>query len=94
MPEDNNTNGPLCHRKPDINYPCIWEYKVIGTDQQRLTEVILVACAPAAPQINLANVSSGGRYYSLNATLVVNSEEERLAIFKRLSDSPDVKMVI
>ncbi|MBT8354232.1 MAG: DUF493 domain-containing protein, partial [Desulfofustis sp.] len=23
-------------RKPDISYPCEWEYKVIGTDEQKI----------------------------------------------------------
>ena len=22
-------------RKPEISYPCLWEYKVIGTDEQK-----------------------------------------------------------
>ncbi len=49
---------------------------------------------PLCPTITLANVSSGGRYYSLKATLEIDSEEMRLNIFKRLQDSKEVKMVI
>lgn len=87
-------NRSFCQRKPDISYPCRWEYKVIGEDRQTLTEVIFAACAPAVPDIELSNISSSGRYYSLNATLTVADEETRLIIFERLQVHPAVKMVI
>ena len=89
-----NNNAPFCHRKPDISYPCQWEYKVIGKDRAVLEEIILASCAPATPVITLSNVSSSGRYYSLNATLVVESEEMRNAIFNRIQQHREVKMVI
>ncbi len=81
-------------RKPDIDYPCIWEYKVIGTDEEKLRAVIFAACAPEVPAISLSNVSSRGTYYSLNAVLQVKDEEMRLRIFTYLKNSPDVKIVI
>ena len=91
---DNKVSGPLCHKKPDITYPCQWEYKVIGEDREKLTELLIAACAPAVPAISLSNVSSSGKYQSLNAVLQVDSEEMRLKIFDRLQQSPHVKMVI
>lgn len=81
-------------KKPDIDYPCIWEYRVIGSNEKRLREVIYEACAPAVPSISLANVSSRGTYFSLNASLEVADEEMRLRIFDYLKNSPDVKVVI
>lgn len=89
-----NSQDSICHRKPDIAYPCVWEYKVIGTDIAKLEEIIIEACQPTTPSIALSNVSSKGRYYSLNAALRVESEEVRLAIFKRIMQHPEVKMVI
>lgn len=67
---------------------------MIGSDRERLEEIIISACAPLRPTITLSNVSSSGRYFSLNATLEVESEQMRLNIFKRLQDSKEVKMVI
>lgn len=81
-------------RKPDISYPCEWEYKVIGTDEQKLRAVILAACTPVVPTITLSNVSKKGTYFSLNAVLQVEDEEMRLRIFTYLKNSPDVKIVI
>lgn len=94
MTDDNNINSSFCSRKPDISYPCSWEYKVIGTDKEKLKESIIAACAPIIPSITLSNISSGGNYFSLNATLEVDSEEMRLAIFDRIKKNPAVKMVI
>ena len=81
-------------RTPDIDYPCLWEYKVIGTDEDKLRAALLAACAPAVPAITLSNVSSRGTYYSLNAALEVENEEMRRRIFTYLKNSPDVKIVI
>lgn len=81
-------------RKPEINYPCTWEYKVIGTSEEKLRAVILAACMPVVPSITLTNVSSKGTYFSLNASLVVEDEEMRLKIFSHLTNSPEVKIVI
>jgi putative lipoic acid-binding regulatory protein len=81
-------------KKPDIDYPCIWEYRVIGRDEQKLRAVIHAACTPSVPTIRLANVSSKGTYYSLDASLEVADEPMRLRIFNYLKNSPDVKIVI
>lgn len=91
---DNNIQGPFCQRKPDISYPCSWEYKVIGENQETLKEVIIVACAPVVPEIYVSNVSSSGKYSSLKATLVVENEKMRLTIFGQIQKHPSVKMVI
>ena len=93
MTEKNNP-ASFCQRKPDISYPCLWEYKVIGEEQQTLTDIIIAACAPLVPDIELSNVSSSGRYYSLHATLTVKDEKMRLTIFERIQEHPAVKMVI
>lgn len=81
-------------KKPDIDYPCTWEYKVVGINEQKLRAAIHAACAPAIPTITLSNVSSKGTYYSLNASVEVADEEMRLSIFNYLNNSPDVKIVI
>jgi len=88
----NNAVGPPC--RPEISYPCNWEYRVIGTDRRRLTEIILSACDPAVPTIRDGNRSSQGRYCSVNAIVEVTSEDMRLAIFARLSNNPEIKLVI
>ena len=91
---DNNFQGSFCQKKPDISYPCEWEYKVIGEDQELIKTVIREACAPVVPVITLSNVSSSGKYYSLNATLQVDDEKTRLKIFDQIQKNSAIKMVI
>jgi hypothetical protein len=78
---------------PEISYPCIWSYKVIGEDRELLKEAILVACAPDPVQISYSRSSRGGKYHSLEARIEVRDEESRLAIFARLKSHPAVKVL-
>ena len=87
-----NKNGKP--EKPEIEYPCEWVYKVIGVDTETLKEVIITACAPAPVKISHSHSSSKGKYHSLNATLVVESEEQRLQIYELLKNHAAVKVVL
>lgn len=80
--------------KPEITYPCDWEYKIIGftpEDMSKATERILIG---REYRINMSNVSRTGKYSSLTVSLNVKSEEDRLKIFQNLSEEPAIKMVI
>jgi putative lipoic acid-binding regulatory protein len=79
--------------RPEITYPCIWSYKVIGEDRQLLHEAILVSCAPDPVEISPSRVSRGGKYHSIEARLEVRDEAARNAIFERLKTHPAVKIL-
>lgn len=81
-------------QRPDIEYPCIWTYKVIGRDCTLLKDAIIAACAPLEPVIRLSNSSSGGKYHSLNAELEVPNEEVRLKTYQALKSNPAVKIIL
>ncbi|MCK5367825.1 MAG: DUF493 domain-containing protein [Cyclobacteriaceae bacterium] len=81
-------------KKPIINYPCKWSYKVIGSDQAFLAEEILNKLKHIKFEINLSNQSSQGTYVSFKIEAYVNSENERIDIFNVLKDIPTVKFVI
>ena len=81
-------------KRPEIEYPCTWLYKVIGQDCTLLKEVIVSACAPMNVKISHSNVSTGGKYHSLNAELTVENEATRLAVYEALKSSPCVKFVL
>ena len=86
--------APSCPQKPEIEYPSLWVYKVIGEDPALLREVIITACAPAAVEITPSHQSSQGKYHSLNASLTVDTEEMRLGIYELLKKHPAVKIVL
>ena len=81
-------------KRPEIDYPCTWVYKVIGQDCSLLKDAITSACAPADVQICHSHSSSKGKYHSLNAELVVADEKTRLSIYEILKNNPAVKFVL
>ena len=80
--------------KPNIEYPCDWHYKVIGTDADEMIRVIELAVDGMDYKISSSNVSSKGNYFSLNLKVFVTSEVIRDIIFAKLKDNEFVKMVL
>ena len=81
--------------RPDINYPCDWEYRVIvNQDADNVIQAIEYAADNLDYSIQTSNVSKNGKYYSLNVKITVPSEEKRNEIFKIISEHDDVKMVL
>lgn len=80
--------------KPDITYPCNWQYKIIGEDREAIVNVVSHTLGPREYILTDSNTSSGGRYRSLSLELVVGSEEERLALYSHLAGNPAVKIVL
>ncbi len=68
-------------KKPDIDYPCNWNYKIIGTDVDEMIKVIEAAAEGMEYKISSSNVSSKGKYFSLNLHVFVSSEAIRDIIF-------------
>lgn len=86
--------SPLHPERPEIEYPCTWVYKVIGSDCSLLKEVIVSSCSPHEVQISHSHSSSRGKYHSLNAELEVPNEKVRLLVYEKLKRNPAVKIVL
>ena len=84
----------LISGKPEVSYPCQWDFKVIGTDEPALRRAIEQIVADRAYQLNVSNRSRGGKYCSLKLTVQVEDEANRNAIFKALSDHNDVTTLL
>ena len=80
--------------RPEIEYPCLWTYKVIGVDRSLLQDVIIETCSPHAVLVSPSHTSSKGKYHSLNAELVVPDEKTRLRIYEILKNHAAVKLVL
>lgn len=80
--------------KPEITYPCVWQYKVIGRDSDRIKMAIEEICAPVPVSIRYSHSSSSGKYHSYNAEIEVQDEEARISIYRALHNHPDIQMVI
>lgn len=83
-----------CQTKPDIEYPCEWGYKIIGTDKSALEACISEIMQGRRHSIKEGNRSSKGKFVSMSSQCKVKSQEDRDLIFKAFSDHSAVKMVI
>ena len=80
--------------RPEIEYPCVWQYKVIGTERQAVREAIAACLGDAPYSVSDSRVSRGGRYVSLNLEVTVYSDFNRLRLYEVLGDHPAVKVIL
>ena len=85
-----NLNG--C--KPNIDYPCLWQYRLIGEDRSAILAAIHATVDVNRCVIAEGNTSSGGRYLSLNLEITVGNEAERLRLYQVFSDHPAIRVVL
>ena len=81
-------------KKPIIEYPCEWSFRIIGTDKEHLKKAAAMSLGTADYRVSMSNKSSRGTYISLNIETVVPNEEARNQIHALLANHPSVKMVL
>ena len=79
---------------PDIDYPCSWEYTVIGPSARSIREAVGRIVAERDHTLVPSNTSRTGKYSSMKLQLTVASSEDRDAIFRALADHPHVTIVL
>ena len=79
--------------KPEIGYPCVWPFRVIGNDAESLRGSITEVLSSHSFELGSGNTSSQGRYISLHVEVAVAHEEERNTVFSMLKNVSGVKMV-
>ena len=77
-----------------IEYPCSWEYKVIGENFSRVSKAIAEVLADKNYSSKKSNMSSRGTYVSIRVELIVENEDIRNAIFYQLKQHEHIKMVL
>ncbi|NOQ47428.1 MAG: DUF493 family protein [Desulfobulbaceae bacterium] len=80
--------------RPRIGYPCIWEYKVIGMDRDAVRAAIDEHAGDVPYSLSDSRASSGGRYISMNLSITVYSDFNRLRLYELLGDHLAVKVVL
>ncbi|MEA2116119.1 MAG: DUF493 domain-containing protein [Thermodesulfobacteriota bacterium] len=79
---------------PKIDYPCIWQYKVIGMKKEAMLAAISEHLGDVPYALADSRMSSGGKYISMSLELTVYSDYHRLRLYQVLGDHPDVKVVL
>lgn len=80
-------------RKPDITYPCDWEFRLIGRDQNKI-RLAVSELIEQQHRISPSNSSKGGKYHALCLELLVESEDTRNLYYQKFKDHPDIIMVM
>jgi len=80
--------------KLKIQYPCEWDYTVIGADETLLRKAVAECCCGKEHKVEFSKKSKAGKYVSLAVKAKVCDEEERLKLFTALGKHPAVKMVL
>ena len=79
---------------PVLEYPRVWEFRVIGQSAERLREIIAQVMGEQEHAIAPGNTSRGRKYVSLNVTVTVRDEAHRNEIFQGLRGHAEVKLVL
>jgi putative lipoic acid-binding regulatory protein len=81
-------------QKLEIEYPCIWLYKIIGSEKNAMIMAINEIFAGSDHSLTFSNKSRTGKYISLNLEVTVHSEEARNFFFTALREHSSIKMVL
>ena len=78
----------------DIDYPCRWLYKVIGSDEASVREAVLEVIDIPDVMIELSNTSGSGNFVSINVEVTVQDHSQRTGLFEALRAHSAVRMVL
>ena len=82
----------MAPERPDIEYPCIWEFRIIGADEAGLREAIAGVVGNQNHEIQPGHTK--GAWVSIHLTLWVLDEEHRNTVYRMLQKHPLVKMIL
>lgn len=80
--------------KPDIQYPCLWLFKVIGGGREAVASAIAEVVGTAEHVVSYSHSSRCGKYHSFNLELMVANETYRDQLYNALAAFPAVKVVL
>jgi putative lipoic acid-binding regulatory protein len=81
-------------QKLHLEYPCLWIYKVIGTDQDNIKSAIHEIVPDRPCRISLSRQSETSKYTCLDVELTVESESHRTALYEALKAHQAIKLVL
>ena len=79
---------------PEIHYPCDWGFRIIGTHEKLIRQLVADVAGEHKHSLEPSNTSAGGNYISMKLTVEVRDEEHRNEIHQRLTADEAVKMVL
>ena len=84
----------MIERTPQIEYPCPWNYRVIGDSEAAVRAVVERAVVNGEWTLEHSNTSRGGKYVAMKLMVIVSSEQHRIQIGRTLNDDPRIHLVL
>jgi uncharacterized protein len=81
-------------RKIQLEYPCPWVYKIIGTDADEMKLAIAEIIRDRSYKISPSRSSAGNKYHCLNLELLVESESHRITLYEALKAHQSIKIIL
>jgi uncharacterized protein len=81
-------------KKPEIIYPCLWTYSVIGQDEEDLLLVVGEIMRGREHKTSFARQSPHKKYTAMHVDVTVADAADRNALFAAFRDHPKVKFVL
>ena len=85
-----NLNG----KKAKIDYPCQWQYKLIGRFEELIRDDVKKILKNKEHTLEVSNKSKKGKFISLNLFVKVHNEEERINTFNQLNKSQVIMQIL
>jgi putative lipoic acid-binding regulatory protein len=81
-------------KKLHLEYPCLWIYKVIGTNQDEMKSAVREIIRDSPCKTSLSRESETAKYTCLDVELTVESEFHRTALYEALKAHRAIKLVL
>ena len=80
--------------RPKIDYPCEWEYRLIGPDEENIRRAVVEILKTKQYTLSFSNISKSGKYISFSLKTIVATEKERNNIYISLRKHTGIKCLI
>ncbi|MEN6509976.1 MAG: DUF493 domain-containing protein [Smithella sp.] len=77
-----------------LEYPCSWTYKIIGTDRDEMKCAVYEIIQDRQCRISPSRQSETAKYFSLNVELTVESESHRTNLYEALKAHRAIILVL
>ncbi len=81
-------------KKLELEYPCNWDYKVIVNAHCNIKHIAKNVLGERIYKISQSNNSKDKTYVSYKISLLVHSDEDRVALFQAFKKEDCVKIVL
>lgn len=82
------------NEKPKIDYPCTWQFKVIGRNKAAVRTAVSNTLSTRAHTLVFSNTSRAGKFHSFSIDIRVESEEDRNLLLVSLAEAEEIVTVL